>query len=962
MKRSKALIGVAIAGLFVLDSPSVYSGLQAGLTSESPAMARGSAKEEGPSPDLFRVPPIEARPGAFWDWLNGNVDLAQITRELEEMKAKGMSGAEIWDIGTYNQNPDEAPIRPGPSFMGPESLKAINHAIDEATRLGLNLGIVSASSWNAGGSWVKPADAMKGLYSSQTTVTGPSRFSQKLPFPENKAPKGPGGMPVYSEEVAVLACPQPTNGSISDPRAILDLSSKMDADGLLKWDVPPGKWVVMRFVCTNTGQRLMVPSPNSNGLLIDHFSAPASENHFEYLIREILKTRKGLDALKYMEVDSVEIDEGIDWTGNFVKEFRRRRGYDAVPYLPVLKGSAFVDPQIAERFSYDYRKTVSDLWIDGHYRKSKQVLNKYGLQLVAEGGHGGYPRAEPLMACGVVDVPRGEFWNGSQFWVVKEAASAAHTYGQRIVDAESFTGWRNWQDGPLEYKRLADVAFCAGLNRITFHTFAHNPPDSRLPGRVYHAGEHFNVNTTWWPKAAPLLSYFSRCCYMLQRGLPVADVCFYYGDGAPNLVASRRIGPGPERLDGDTCAHCGRPNPAPARALGDGYDYDVVDSNVILNRMEVKGGRLALPNGVSYSILVLPDLKTMPIAVLEKIEKLVLNGATVLGPKPSRSPSLTGYPHIDQRVRSVAERLWGECDGTKVPERSYGKGRIIWNRDRSRQILQSRNIGPDFSFVPTGGADLDYIHRRATDSDIYFVSNKLLREVEVECTFRVAGRSPKLWFPDTGEIRPCTAYDSGPNDTRLFLHLPPAGSVFVVFEGKVDKAHAPAAPAKAPQVLAQLEIDGPWDLMFPPNLGAPATAKFERLSSWTSVPEEGIHYFSGTAVYLKEIDVPETLILPGRRVTLDLGQVRNVADVTLNGKKLGILWKPPYQVDVTEAVHAGKNRLRIELTNLWANRIVGDSKLPKEKRITRLSQRLKVDGPLESGLLGPVQLRLVSQP
>ena len=262
MKRSLALLGVVTAGLFVLDGAPVYSGLQKGLLTETRPSAHSSAKAEGPSQALFRDPPIEARPGALWDWPNGNANLAQLPRELEEMKAKGMSGAEIWDIGTYNQNPNEEPVKSGAAFMGPESLKAINHAIDEATRLGLNLGMVSASSWNAGGSWVKPADAMKGLYSSQTIVSGPSRFSRRLPFPENKAPKEPGGMPVYSEEVAVLAFLQPTENSIPDPRAILNLSSKMGPDGLLTWDVPPGKWVVIRFVCTNTGQRLMGATPN----------------------------------------------------------------------------------------------------------------------------------------------------------------------------------------------------------------------------------------------------------------------------------------------------------------------------------------------------------------------------------------------------------------------------------------------------------------------------------------------------------------------------------------------------------------------------------------------------------------------------------------------------------------------------------------------------------------------------
>jgi hypothetical protein len=284
------------------------------------------------------------------------------------------------------------------------------------------------------------------------------------------------------------------------------------------------------------------------------------------------------------------------------------------------------------------------------------------------------------------------------------------------------------------------------------------------------------------------------------------------------------------------------------------------------------------------------------------------------------------------------------------------------DRNRSREILRAQNIGPDFSFNRAGGADLDYIHRRTADADLYFVSNKLMQEVEVECSFRVVGRAPKLWFPDTGEIRPCSSYDSGPRSSRLFLKLPPAGSVFVVFEGKVEKGHAPAAPIGEPKMAAQLEIKGPWDLEFPPNLGAPRQATLESLVSWTRVTAEGIRHFSGTAVYLKEIDVPESLGVSGHRVMLDLGQVRNVADVTLNGKKLGILWKPPFAVDVTNAVRVGKNQLRVEVTNLWANRVAGDAKLPKEKRITRVSQRLRVDGPLESGLLGPVQLQVQPNP
>ena len=915
------------------------------------------AAEREPSAALFQCPPIEARPGAFWDWLNGNVDLDRITYELEEMKAKGMSGAEIWDIGVIRPIPEE-PIPAGPAFLGPESLKAVNHAIEQADRLGLHLGMVASSSWNAGGSWVQPRNAMKGFYHSEITVTGPAKLSQALPFPACNAPKGADGLPLYYKEIAVLAFQQSPSNTIGNAAAVINLSEKLNRDGLLTWDVPAGSWVIARFITSNTGQTLMVPSPNSNGLIIDHLDGNAARSHFRYIIDQILKVRPSLDALRYMEVDSVEVDNQTDWTDSFVAEFRKRRGYDPVPYLPVLKGKSFADPQVTTRFQHDYRQTVSDLWIDGHYAASREILNTYGMQLVAEGGHGGEPRTEPLRSCGVVDITRGEFWNGSQFWVVKEAASAAHIYGRQIVDSESFTGWRHWQDGPLEYKRLADTAFCDGLNRITFHTFAHTPPQGGVPGNMYHAGEHFNVNATWWPKAAPMLSYFSRCCYILQQGLPVADVCFYYGDDAPNLVATRRIGPDSKRLDGATCAHCGRPNPAPADALGTGYDYDVINSDVIENSMEFKDGRLVLPHGVSYSVIVLPERTDIPLSVLKKLEKLVRDGATLLGPRPERDTSLADYPRCDEQVREIAGRIWGSGDGKDARERSYGKGRVIADRNRVREILQQRGIGPDFAYSSPGRqADLDYIHRRTLDADIYFVSNTQMEEAEADCTFRVRQRLPQLWHPDTGKIEPCTGYARVPGGMKLKLRLPPAGSVFVVFSGIAPEA-APTPVAKEDgQPPTPLEIAGPWEVRFPPNLGAPPSRVFDKLVSWTTVPDDGIKYFSGTATYLKEFEVPPSLMADGRRLELDLGQLRNVADATLNGKPLGILWKPPYSYDVTGLIRSGKNELRIEIVNLWANRLVGDAKLPREKRVTRITQKVPIGGPLESGLLGPVQLR-----
>jgi alpha-L-rhamnosidase/Prolyl oligopeptidase family len=924
------------------------------------AKASPAASRE-PTAALFRDPPMEARPGAFWDWMNGDVDLDRMTYELEEMKAKGMSGAEIWDIGVIHTHPDEK-VPAGPPFLGPESLKAVNHAIEQADRLGLHLGMVASSSWNAGGSWVKPQESMKGIYHSGITVQGPASLSQVLPFPEvPRAPKGEDGLPIYYREIAVLAFPEVKNNAIADVSSVINLSSKMDSKGLLTWEVPAGTWVIQRFVNSMTGEKLKVPSPNSNGLLIDHLDANAARSHFQHIIDQILTMRPSLDAMRYMEVDSVEIgrDTSQDWTDTFVEEFRKRRGYDPIPYLPALKGKGFSDALLTSRFRQDYRKTVSDLWIDGHYRASTKFLNSYGMQLVAEGGHGGYPRVEPLKAMGVVDIPRGEFWNGSQFWVVKEAASAAHIYGIQLVDSESFTGWRSWQDGPLEYKRLADTAFCDGLNRITFHTFAHTPPSGGVPGNMYHAGEHFNVNATWWNQSGPMLAYFSRCCYLLQQGLPVGDVCYYYGDVAPNLVATRRIGPDSKRLDGATCAHCDRPNPAPADALGTGYDYDVIDSEVIQDRLEVKDGRLVLPHGVSYEALVLPPNEEMPLPVLAKLEKLVLEGATVLGPRPTRTPSLADSSSSDEKIREITGRLWGAVTVAPPQDKVVGKGRIIPDRNRIREVLQKKGLGPDFSYTSPGTpADLDYIHRRTLNSDIYFVSNTQMTDADAECTFRVHGRKPQFWHPDTGEITPCSGYTRVAGGMKLRVHLPPAGSVFVVFSGAVTEDLPDPLVKVEGKPLLPHEITGPWEVRFPPDRGAPESCTFDKLVSWTEMPDDGIKHFSGTATYLKSFEVSEAWSKGVHRIELSLGELRNVAEVTVNGKPLGILWKPPYKVDVTGLLKPGKNELKIDITNLWANRIAGDEKLPREKRVTRITQKLPVPGPHPSGLFGPVQLRL----
>ena len=960
------------------------------------------AKAAEPFPALFAEPPLEARPGAYWDWLNGNVDLPQITRELQEMKDKGMSGAEIWDVlALKNQH---GAIPNGPPFLGPESVKAISFAIDEANRLGLRLGLVASSSWNAGGSWVTPDWGLKQLAFTETTVKGPATIEQ--PLPQAKA--------AYYKDTAVLAFPAKANRLIDNTASVINLSNHMDAKGLFKWDAPAGEWTILRLGCANTGELLMIPSPNSVGLVIDHMDPTATQRHYDYIIGKILEVRKSLDSLKYMEVDSIEVSQDADWTDDFTREFRNRRGYDPTPYLPLLKGWKLADSDLAERFRRDFLLTRSDLWIDHHYRKGSELLNQHGLQLVGEPGHGGSPMVEPLKALGAVDVPRGEFWNKRPFWVIKEAASAGHIYDRPIIDAESFTSFRHWQEGPAEYKQLADIAFCAGMNRLTYHNFAHNPPKAGLPGWTYHAGEHINVNTTWWPVSKPFHYYLGRCCYLLQQGLPVADVCFYYGDDAPNLVAPPRVDPALGKVDPNFCKHCEtgpaaplpKLNPAPTGALGPGYDYDVVNSDVILNRMQVVDSRITLPNGMSYRVLVLPERPDMPVKVLEKLEELVKAGATILGPKPTRTNTLADYPRCDQQVKELAAKLWGDCDGKTIRERRYGQGRIVWDRDSVRQVLTDSGLAPDCAFTAKTGTDgLDYVHRRTAQADIYFISNSNNIPIDMECVFRVNGKRPELWMPESGTAAPYPFYETVPTGTRVPLRLAAYGSVFVIFREPAADKHligasesVGAGPAKADfpcddlewvanrhghlelltwkgdtctlrytagsgidvifqPIPAPHEITGPWDVRFQKDRGAPASKVFDDLHSWTNDPEDGVKYFSGTASYQKQFDLPADWLKGGDRVFLDLGLVRNVAQVTLNDQALGILWTAPWQLDVTDILRPGTNTLVVEVTNLWANRMMGDANLPPEKRICHSSLPPVKGQPLESGLLGPVRLR-----
>lgn len=905
----------------------------------------------------FKDPGKEARPRAYWNWLNGDVTLDGLTRDLEEAKDKGLGGLEMWDTEAMRNPGGFVPA--GPPFMGPESVAAMHHSMKEAKRLGLDLGLITSSGWNAGGPWVPPEMASKNLFYSSVVVNGPGQIKQKLDFPKvpGNCPKGEDGLPKWYLDVAVLAWPDSKDKVIADLSKVIDITDKLE-DGELTWSAPAGNWQVARYVCSNNGQQLIAASPNSKGPFIDFLDPEATRFHFEYIIGK-LGLKKGGDPacpLKSLEVDSMELHEGIQWTPKFPDWFKKYHGYDPVEWLPALSGWTVKDKAASERFVYDYTKTVSDLLIFSHYTTGSEVCAEYGLQLAGEAGGPGPPiwascPVDALKALGNVDVPRGEFWIKHRgIFLVKEIASAAHIYGKPYVDAESWTTWRRWMDSPFVRKQIVDRAFCEGLNRITYHGYSHSPIEVGFPGRSYHAGVDMNPQVVWWPKARPFMDYLARCCHMLQQGLFVADVAYYYGDKAPNFWPALANVPKKPLLDG----------------LGAGYDYDVVNTDVILNRMSVKDGRIIFPDGMSYRVLVLPDQRGMQLEVLEKLGKLVSAGATIIGPKPLDVPGMQELELRTARLRQLADKMWGPCNGTTVKQNTYGKGRVIWGLT-PQQWLAQKSITPDFSCrMPKHAENLDYIHRKTKDTDIYFVRNKSLLPITADCLFRVKNRTPQFWDPADGSMKPAFVYNKTAGGISVPLDLPPGGSVFVVF-GKsfASGSKAQTKQAKVDTLPSPITLTGEWTVDFDPKWGAPEQIKLEKLISWTEHENEGVKYYSGAGFYTKTLEIPADWLASGRRIHLDLGDVRDVAEVFVNGKSAGILWKPPYRTDITSLVKPGSNELKIEVMNLWINRLVGDQYLPEEKKFTHTNIRTFDSYRAEpgtiwqvqpAGLLGPVRI------
>lgn len=777
-----------------------------------------------------------------------------------------------------------------------------------------------------------PADHIMVSRMELETVARVDDFEAKAGF-QTFVPSGDGPYRADAEDVI-------------DPAEVIDLTDRMDAEGRLDWTPPPGHWTVLRFGWTLTGHRNGPAEPEATGLEVDKLDPDAVRRYLDSylsLYAEATGGKLGPQGVQWMLTDSWEAG-AQNWTPRLTEEFRERRGYSPLPYLPVLSGRVVRSIDASERFLWDFRQTLKQLVADNHHGVIAGELHRRGMGYYSE-AQGDNPRAiaDGLALKARADIPTAEYWfrefaaGPGQLSLkadLEEAASAAHLYGKPLAAAEALTvaaGDDPWSFSPAMLKPVADEIFARGINRILIHESHLQPYADRKPGlAMFIFGQFFNRNDTWAEDAGPWVDYLARTSHMLQQGRYVADIAYFYGEER-NLTELFR-----DRLNTDVPSE---------------YRYDYVNSEALLSLLSVQEGRISTPTGMTYRVLYMPEHVTRySLGALRKVRDLVAAGAIVVGPKPVGGLGL-GSPDAD--IMRLTDEVWGPGAGN--PEgRPFGKGRVYATADLSGP-LAAEKVSPDvkLSVGTEGESEILWLHRRTDDSDIYFLSNQSGEAVSLSASFRVAGKRPELWRAETGSVQP-VSYRV--NDGRVATELSFAAddAFFIVFRRDAEQEEWNAPEARE-ETLATLQ--GPWPVHFEPGRGAPRDAILPTLISWPEATEEGIRYFSGSATYDATVDIASEWLRSGRRIELDLGVVHEMAAVTVNGTPVGTAWHAPYRLDLAPALKAGRNSIEIRVVNLWPNRLIGDKQPGVEPVAFAPQSSYRADSRLlPSGLLGPVRL------
>jgi len=719
---------------------------------------------------------------------------------------------------------------------------------------------------------------------------------------------------------------------------IVDLTDKMAPDGALNWTVPGGNWKIVRFGYSLLGITNHPASPEATGPEVDKLDPVAIKAYFTIYLDQYKDATGGLmgakSGLQFMVTDSWEAG-AQNWTANLPAEFQKRRGYSLITWLPALTGAVVKSSEESEQFLFDFRKTLSEMLAEYHYDALTGILAQYGMKRYSES----HESDRALIADGMdvkrkAAIPMSAMWTPNPFINgndqtnyqadIRESASVAHIYGQNFVAAESLTALgipaAAWSYSPEALKPTADLELASGLNRFVIHCSVHQPTDDKIPGLgLGPFGQWFNRHDTWAGQASAWTSYLSRSSYLLQQGKFVADIVYYYGED--NNITS--------------LFHKKLPN------IPEGYNYDFINADALINLLSVKDGKLVTPSGMSYSVLVLDSNATkMSLPVLRKISLLVKAGATIAGIKPISTPSLSDD-------KSEFDRLVSEIWSSSNAKVSEGKP--------LNDVLNKMNIAPDFTYVkPQADTKLLYVHRKTKDGDIYWINNRRNAAENITATFRTTGKIPKIWHPETGETEN-VSYTIADGVTKVDLNLQPQDAIFVVFKGNAVNSTV-TIPARTEKFLTTL--GGDWTVSFQKNLGAPESITVNELKSWSENQDAGVKYFSGTANYTKTVKASADWFKKSSQLWLDLGNVKNLAEVMINGKSLGVIWKQPFRVDVTNALKVGENKIEIKVTNLWVNRLIGDQQQGVTQKYTYTTMPFyQASSPLSpSGLLGPVQI------
>lgn len=945
----------------------------------------------------FVSPPDDARPGVYWYFMDGNLSKEGMTKDLEAMKEAGIGYVIFLEVN--------AAVERGPvDFMSPEWKDCFVHAVRECERLGIAMTLGTGPGWaGSGGPWVDGHGSMQHLVSSATDVAGGSRQTIALPVPEPMKPFfGESALTPelkqrwkdYYEDVAVIAFPTVSGrAAISDPDykalyyrapyssqpgvpqfmgrdgdttalsaddvvcpdSIVDLTTLL-ADGKVTWDVPRGRWTIMRIGARNNGA-VTRPAPMPGvGFECDKADSSALMAHLREFTGQLLALLGDRDTtlqggLKYLHIDSWEMG-AQNWTPRLRQEFTARRGYDPQPYYPVYAGYVVGSVDRSERFLWDLRMTMQELMLENHMGATRRYAHANGMRLSNE-PYDMNP-TQDLELGAAADVVMAEFWSLGGFntsFSTVEATSAANVKGQRVVPAESFTAHLDgWRQHPASMKNQTDWAFAAGINRLTFHTFQHQAlPDDQRPGMTMGPyGVHWDRNQTWWPYVGAYHKYIGRCQHMLQKGQTVADVLYLTPEEAPFVFRAPK-----SALEGDEVLIDRR-----------GYNFDACPPSLLYGATVTPQGKVRFPSGAEYSLIVLPEFATMTPTMLDKITSLVEAGATAVGLPPSTTPGLSGYPESETRLKEMTARLWGDdatADG--LVGRTFGRGKIYTGAAVARSIdnmypgyeLTSALLRDSLGIVPafqSASGSIRHIQKHYADVDYYFVANRTPDAVTDTLTLRVSGLQPQLWNPVTGQMHMLTSWTDNGTTTSIPMAFDGYQSYFIVMAGK--PTHHDGTP-NFPQKSVMQTVDGPWNVAFDPRWGGPENATFTELTDWTESTSDSIRYYSGTAVYTTTFDAVRPA--DGSAVTLSLGDVKNIARVSLNGHDLGVVWSMPWEVGATEALVDGTNELTVEVTNLWPNRLIGDERDPAHRYTSTTFRHYTAESPLlPSGLLGPVRL------